>query len=77
MPPLSGVPAYRYKQSLSRCITRYRSGYLRSTVTFGKTPIMQLEVNISRFVAMLLLHNKDQQQNNPLASLATCPRVDR
>jgi len=22
---------------------------------------------------MLLLHDKDQQQNNPLVSLATCP----
>jgi len=22
---------------------------------------------------MLLLHDKDQQENNPLASLATCP----
>jgi len=28
-------------------------------------------VNLCRFVAMLLLRNKDQQQKNPLATFAT------
>ena len=32
----------------------------------------QLEVNIWRFIAVLLLRSKDRKYNNPLASFATC-----
>jgi len=59
MPPLSGVPAYRYQQSLSRCITCQDIYVQQSQV--AKRLLLQLEVNIRRFVAMLLLHNKYQQ----------------
>jgi len=59
MPPLSGVPAYRYQQSQSRCITCQDVCVQQSHEE--KRLISQLEVNISRIFAMLLLHNKDQQ----------------
>jgi len=71
MPPLSGVPACRYKQSLSPYITSQDVCIQESHAT--KRLISYLEVIIWRFVAMLLLHDKDHQWNNPLASLATCP----
>ena len=41
-------------------------------VTRGKTSTTQLELKVLRFLAVLLLRNKDQQYNNPLASFATC-----
>ena len=31
-----------------------------------------IEVNIWRFIADVLLRNKDQEYNNPLASFSTC-----
>ena len=40
----------------------------------GINELRQLKEKIWRFVAMLLLRNKDQQQNNPLLSFATCPK---
>ena len=49
-----------------------------STKTSAFNSLMQqnachrnIKVNLCRFVAMLLLCNKDQQQNNPLATFAT------
>jgi len=46
-------------------------------VTCGKTPTTvtwtsRLEVNIWRFIAVLLLCNNDLEYNNPLTSFATC-----
>jgi len=60
--PLSGVTAYRYQQSLSCCITCQDFCVQRSHA--ARRRISELEGNMRRFVAMLLLHNKDQQQNN-------------
>jgi len=59
MPPLSGVPGYRYQQALSCCITCQDVCVQQSHAT--KSLLSQLEVMNIRFVAMLLLHNKDQQ----------------
>jgi len=61
MPALSGVPAYRYQQSLSRSIACQDVCAQRSHAGAAKRLISQLEVNIRRFVAILLSHNKDQQ----------------
>jgi len=61
LPPKNYV-AYRYQQLLFRCITCHRC-LLHSTVTCGKTPTVVIsysEVNFRRFVAMLLLRNKDR-----------------
>jgi len=44
--------------AVTRCMHLPRC--LSSTVTCGKTPLPQLEVNLWRFVAMLLLRNKGQ-----------------
>jgi len=54
IPPLSGVLAYRYQQSLSLCIP-YQDSHA------PKRLLSQREVNIRRFFAMVFLHNKDQQ----------------
>jgi len=59
MSPLSGVPAYRYQQSLPRCIT-YQDVCVQLAHA-AKRLISSLEVNIRRFFTMLLLDNKDQQ----------------
>jgi len=59
MTPLSDVPACRYQQSLCRYITCQDVCIQESHAT--KRLISELEVNIWRFVAMLLLHNKEQQ----------------
>jgi len=61
MPPLSGVPAYRYKRSLSRSITCQDVCAQQSHAGAAKSLISSLEVKIRRFDAMSLLHNKDQQ----------------
>jgi len=37
----------------------------------AERPLPELEVNIWRFIAVLLLRNEDQE-NNPLASFAIC-----
>jgi len=36
-----------------------------------KRLLLQLEVNVGGFIAVLLSRNEDQQSNNPLASFAT------
>ena len=59
MPPLCGIPAYRYQQSLSHWITCQDVCVQQSHA--AKRLISLLEVNIIRYVAMLLLHNEDQQ----------------
>ena len=59
MPPLSGFLAYRYQQSLSQSITCQDVCAQQSHAGAEKCLISSLEVNIRRFVAMLLLHNKD------------------
>jgi len=59
---------YRYQHvTVSQ---HYLPRRLRSTVSCNKTPATVFKVNLCRFVAMLLLRNKDQQQNNPLATFA-------
>jgi len=70
MPPLSVVPAYRYQQPLPRSITCQDACVQHSHA--AKRLISQLEVNTRRFVAMLLLHSRDQQWNTSVTSLATC-----
>jgi len=57
MPPLSGVPAFRYQQSFSRCITCQDVCLRQSHVV--KRLRSQLEVIIRRFAATLLLRNKE------------------
>jgi len=59
MPPLSGTRACRYQQSLSRSNICQDVWVQQSHA--AKRLISQLEVNIRRFVAMLLLDNKDKQ----------------
>jgi len=60
LPPISGVPAYRYQQSLSRCVRSTCQDVCFQQSHAAKCLISQLEVK-RRFVALLLLHNKDQQ----------------
>ena len=55
--------------SLSRCITCHDVYVKKSHAT--KRLLPRRKVNIWRFVAMLLLRNKDQQKNNPLATFVT------
>jgi len=54
-------PAHRYQQSLSRSITCQDVCAQQSHAAAAKCLISSLEVNVRRFVAMLLFHNKDQQ----------------
>jgi len=55
--------------SLSRCIT-YHDVYVQQSHATNRL-LPWCKVNFWRFVAMLLLRYKDQQQNNPLATFAT------
>jgi len=57
--PFSGVPAYRHQQSLS-CRIICQDVCVQQTHA-AKRLLWYLEVNVKRFVAMLLLHNNDQQ----------------
>jgi len=59
----------RISMSLSRCITCHDVFVQQSHTT--KRLLPWCKVNFWRFVAMLLLRSKDQQQNNPLATFAT------
>jgi len=65
--------AYRYQQSLPSAlpvkmfVVSVVNSHLRQNIYY-----CPLEVKLWRCEAMLLLHNKDQQQINPLASYATC-----
>jgi len=59
MPLLSDVPARRYQQSQPRYITCQHVCVQESRAI--KRVISQLEVNNWRFVAMLSLHDKNQQ----------------
>jgi len=58
-PLLSSIRAYHYQQSLSHCIIFQVVSVQKSHAE--KRLILYLEVNIRRFIAMLLLGTKDEQ----------------
>ena len=69
--------AYHYQHVASRCINCQDFCVPQSAKISAFHSLMQQNachrntVNLCRFLAMLLLRNKDQQQNNPLATFAT------